>query len=440
MNNVEMIEKSTMKKVKWRILPFVFLLYIISFIDRGNIGYAALDMNTALGISSTVFGLLSGIFFIGYFLFEVPSNILLHRLGAKIWISRILISWGIIVMLTTWVKNVEELYILRFLLGIAEAGLFPGIILYLTYWFPAKDQARAVALFMLGIPVSNIISGPLSTWIMSNVHGWGLEGWQWLFFWEGLPAVVIGIIAIFFLVDRPEKAKWLSKEEKHWLANTLENENKEKLGSKKHSITEVLKIPKVWRFSIIYLTVTMGSYAISLWMPTIVSLFSKILTDFQVGLISIIPFIFGGICMMFWSKNSDRTGERRFHTSLPPLFGAIGLVISATSHSPIVMLIGLTMAAIGIYCFFGPFWPLPNAFLSKEMAAVGLAVINSIGNIGGFLGPYAIGYLKDATGSVSSGLYFLCGGLILGFLLTVTLPKTSVKASGAHVKDKRIEN
>ncbi|GEO26499.1 MFS transporter [Alicyclobacillus acidoterrestris] len=416
------VEESAIRKVKIYILPFVFLLYVVSYIDRANVGYAALTMNKALGISSQAFGLLSGIFFIGYFLFEVPSNMLMRKVGAKKWIARILISWGIIDLLTTWAQNTTHIFVIRFLLGVAEAGLFPGIILYLTYWFPAKEQARAFAIFMLAIPASNIISAPVSTWVMSHVHWFGLAGWRWMFFIEAIPAILLGVITLFFLVDNPDKAKWLSREERQWLIDKLNREDAVK-PVQAHRRLEVFRQPSLWRFSVIYLSVTMGSYSVSLWLPTIVSSFSKILTPFEVGLITMIPYIIGGVSMILWSRHSDRTDERRVHTWLPSLVGVVGLFICGYGHNPVIMIIGMTLTVMGIYCFFGPFWALPAEYLNKDTSAAGLATINSIGNIGGFVGPYVIGYLKGATGNVNAGLYFLCGGFILGLLLLLSIRK-----------------
>lgn len=425
----ESLGETTMKKISRRIIPFIFVLYIISFLDRVNIGYAALDMNKALGLTSSALGLISGIFFFGYFLFEVPSNILMHRIGARIWIARILISWGAVVIITAWAQNATHMYILRFLLGVAEAGFFPGIILYITYWFRAKEQARAFALFMTALAASNIIGAPVSTWVMDHVHWAGMPGWRWMFVIEGVPAIIFGVITYFYLTDRPEQATWLTDEEKNWLKGELAKEEQAKKKQKHDSIKEIIFNPSVWRFSLIYFTLVTGLYGVGFWMPSIIKAFSKILTNTQVGLITMIPYILGGLAMIWWARKSDRTGERRMHTALPPIIGAIGLIGCGMTTNPVVSLIMMSLATVGIYSFFGPFWSLPALFLSETAAAVGIAFINSVGNLGGFLGPYALGYLKDATGKVQAGLFFLSLFLIICSLLVLSIKKEQANIS-----------
>lgn len=432
------IGERTTKKVFWRIIPFIFLLYIVAFLDRVNLGYAALDMNKDLALASSTFGLISGIFFFGYFLFEIPSNILLHKIGARKWIARIMVSWGIVVILTAWAQSATHLYILRFLLGVAEAGFFPGVILYITYWFRAKEQARAFALFMTALAASNIIGAPLSTWIMDTISWAGMPGWRWMFILEGIPAIIIGIITYYYLTDRPQEAKWLTKDEKEWLIQEIRHENEQKVGSKHHSARDVLTNPQVWRLSFIYLTLVIGLYGIGFWMPTIIKSFSSILTNTQVGLITMIPYIAAGICMILWARRSDRSGERRMHTALPPLLGALGLIGAGMTTNPYLSVIMMSIATIGIYSFFGPFWSLPAFFLTEVSAAVGIALINSIGNLGGFVGPYMIGYLNELTGNMEAGLYFLSFSLIITSLLVLSIKKqiSVVKTDAPLVKTK----
>lgn len=422
------LETTTLKKVSRRIIPYIFVLYIIAFLDRVNIGYAALEMNKDLGLTASVMGLISGIFFIGYFLFEVPSNMLMHRVGARKWIGRIMITWGFVVIITAWVQNANHLYILRFLLGVAEAGFFPGIILYITYWFRAKDRARVVALFMTALAASNIIGAPLSTWIMDQVHIAGMAGWRWIFVAEGIPAVIIGITALFYLTDRPEHAKWLTKEEKEWLISELKKDNLGKEKNQHSGLKDVLANPRVWRLAFIYLTLVTGLYGIGFWMPTIIKSLSTTLSNTQVGLVTMIPYIIGGIAMVWWGRRSDRTGERKMHTALPPLVGAIGMMGCGLTTNPILSIIMMTIAIFGIYSIFGPFWAIPSLFLTEFEAAVGIALISSIGNLGGFIGPYAIGFVSDATGKVEMGLYFLSFMLIICFLLVITIKKEQVNA------------
>lgn len=422
MNDAVSLEKQTVRKVTRRIIPFVFFLYIISYLDRANIGYAALEMNDALGLTSQVFGLATGIFFIGYFLFEVPSNILMEKFGARVWIARILITWGIISMATGFVQEASHLYIIRFLLGVAEAGFFPGIVLYLTYWFRAKDHAKTIAMLMSAIPVSYIIGAPLSTWIMDNIHWFNVEGWRWMFLIEGAPAVIFGIVTLFYLADKPEDAKWLTEEEKNWLIAELEKERvKEadgKKGSAKHSgHIEALRDAKVWYFAIIYFVYIAGTLGVSYWMPQIIDGMSASLSNTQIGLIATIPYIVATIAMNWWSARSDRKGERWLHAALPLLVGAITLIGAGVTLQPVLGMLFITLSLTGMYCYKGPFWALPTTMLNPAQAAVGIAVVNSIGNLGGFIGPYAVGALKDLTGGTSAGLYFLSGLLVFAFFM-----------------------
>jgi ACS family tartrate transporter-like MFS transporter len=417
------VGERTIRKVMTRIIPFIFILYIVAFLDRVNLGYAALDMNKALGLTAEVFGLVSGIFFFGYFLFEIPSNILMHKIGARVWIARILISWGLVVIATAWVQSATHLYILRFLLGVAEAGFFPGIILYITYWFRAKEQARAVALFMAALAASNIIGAPVSTWIMDHIQWFGMAGWRWMFILEGIPAVLLGIVTYYYLTDRPDDATWLTDEEKQWLNRELARENEAKLSRKRYTTAEVLKNPRVWHLSLIYFTLVVGLYGIGFWLPTIIKSIAQLLSNTQVGLVTMIPYIVGGAVMIWWARRSDRTGERRMHAALPPIIGAVGLFVCAFTTDPFLSIAMMAVATAGIYSFFGPFWALPALFLSEEAAAVGIALINSIGNLGGFIGPYALGFLKEATGKNEAGLFFLGASLVICSLLVLAINK-----------------
>jgi ACS family tartrate transporter-like MFS transporter len=425
------VGERTVRKVMARIIPFIFILYIIAFLDRVNLGYAALDMNKALGLTAEVFGLVSGIFFIGYFLFEIPSNILMHRIGARVWIARIMVSWGLVVIATAWAQSATQLYILRFLLGVAEAGFFPGIILYITYWFRAKEQARAVALFMTALAASNILGAPVSTWIMDNIQWFGMPGWRWMFILEGVPAVLFGIFTYYYLTDRPDDADWLTAEEKQWLKAELAREHEAKIARKRYTTAEVLKNPRVWHLSLIYFTLVVGLYGIGFWMPTIIKSFAQLLSNTQVGLVTMIPYIFGGAAMIWWAKRSDRTGERRVHAALPPVIGAVGLFVCAFTSDPFVSIAMMAVATAGIYSFFGPFWALPALFLSEEAAAVGIALINSIGNLGGFVGPYALGFLKEATGKVEAGLFFLSAFLVVCSLLVLAINRNNLTADAS---------
>ncbi|OMP68785.1 hypothetical protein BTO28_01400 [Domibacillus epiphyticus] len=420
-----------------RLIPFLFILYIISYLDRANIGYAALDMNADLGITSEVFGFISGIFFIGYFLFEVPSNILLQRYGSRVWIARILITWGIVSVATAFAQEASHLYIIRFLLGVAEAGFFPGIILYLNFWFRKKELARTIAMFMTAIPVSYIIGGPLSTWIMDNIEWLGVSGWRWMFILEGSPAVILGIVTYFYLTNKPEEAKWLSKEEKTWLIEELrkdkeEHEGKKEVQEKDHK--KALTDKKVWHLAIIYFVYISGSLGVGYWMPQIIKELSSFLSNTQIGLISTIPFIVATIAMNYWAVRSDRTGERKMHSAIPLVIGALALIGAGLTSNPFLSMFFLTLSLAGMYCFKGPFFALPSMLLTPSTTVVGIAVINSIGNLGGFLGPYAVGLMKDSTGSTGAGLIFLSAMLLIGFVLVLFIKNSSVQAKSTSQK------
>jgi ACS family tartrate transporter-like MFS transporter len=419
--DLELVQERTLRKVQWRLLPLVVLLYLIAMIDRSNIGYAALDMNKALGINSAAFGLLSGIFYLGYIPCEIPSNMILHLVGARRWFCRIMVSWGAVVIITGLAHSVRQLYVLRVLLGAAEAGLMPGVILYMSFWFTAKVRARAVACFMTAMPISNFIGAPLATSIMRYVHWFGLDGWRWVFILEGVPAILMGIFVLFFLTDRPEQAKWLAEDERNWLVAEKRKEHQATVQAKQYTKLQALLSPRVLRLALIYFTLAAGQVGISLWLPTILKGLSKALTNTQVGLIAMIPYFCATLAMLLWSRHSDRAGERKFHAALGPLAAAIGLLAFGLSTGVPCKVVGITITLTGIYCFFGPFWTLPTQFLSEGSAAVGIATVLSLGMFAGFVGPFAIGYLASRTGNINAGLYFLCGLLFLTFLLLVTM-------------------
>lgn len=421
-------EKRIMSKVTWKIVPYVFLLYIVAMIDRVNVGFAALTMNKDLGISASTYGLIAGIFFISYFFFEVPSNVIMHKVGARKWIARILVSWGIVVVLEGFVNSAFQLGILRTLLGVAEAGFYPCMILYLTYWFPGKHQARAVSFFMVGMAVANAFGGPISAFIMDQTGWLGMAGWRWVFILEGAPAILLGILTLFVLVDRPDQAKFLNKEEKSWLIGELNRELAAKQAKiKVHtSHWSVMKNPRVWHMGFAYLCYCIGVYGVGLWMPQIIKGLSKMLTTTQVGLISAIPYIAAAFIMVLVARHSDAKNERRLHVALPigiAFFALIGVTLTANLVLSMVL---LTVALSAIYSFVGVFWTIPNLSLSEAHAAVGIALINSFGNLGGFFGPYVVGWLKDFTHTTTAGMYFEAAFCLLATITILIIPKKLV--------------
>ncbi|WP_218025032.1 MFS transporter [Nocardia pseudovaccinii] len=419
--SADSLETSTVRTVMWRIIPFVFLLYVINYIDRANIGYAGLQMNKELQLSSSAFGLAAGLFFIGYFLFEVPSNMALARFGARKWIARILISWGLVAALMAFAQNDIQLYVLRFLLGVAEAGFFPGIIVYLTYWFRSRELATATALFTAAIPVSYIIASPLSTFILDHVHWSGISGWRWMLLLEALPAVGLGFICYLALVERPQDAKWLTPQQKQWLTTELEAEHATSPDRAHLSTWKALTNPKVLYLAVIYFAYQAGSLGIGYWMPQIVKGFSTTLTNTQVGLIGMIPYLVATVAMIWWSRRSDRTGERKRHTYIPLGVGAVAMLAAGLAGSPVLAVVCISLALAGLYAFKAPFWAVPTLFLTRATAAVAVAAVNSVGNLGGFVGPYAIGVIKDTTHSKTGGLIFLSALVFIAFVMATLI-------------------
>jgi MFS transporter, ACS family, tartrate transporter len=412
--------RATLAKVGWRLLPFLLLLYIVAWLDRVNIGFAALQMNADLGFSDTVYGFGAGVFFIGYALFEVPSNLILVRVGARLWIARIMITWGILSVLMMFVSGPISFYALRFLLGVAEAGFLPGIIYYLGNWYPAKDRARAVSWFMVAIPVSTVIGAPLSGFIL-ELDGWhGLEGWQWLFLLEGIPAVVLGFVVLGYLTDTPERAEWLDPKERRWLADRVASEQRSAHARHGVGLGAAFVHPTVWLLGLILFACQCGSYGLTLWIPQIVQNLSGF-SDFTVSMISALPYVAAAIGMIAIGASSDRTGERFMHIAIPCAIGGLGFIASAYFTSPLPGMIALTIAAVGDLGTRGPFWSLPTRFLTGSAAAAGIALINTMASLGGFVGPAAVGLVRDMTGSFAGGLVFLAVLLLLAAAATVLL-------------------
>lgn len=397
---------TVIRKIKFRILPFLVVLYIMAFIDRANVGYAALEMNADIGISQAQFGLAAGLFSIGYFLFEVPSNLLMRKVGARRWIARILFSWGTVAVATGFVHSFTQLAIARTILGIAEAGFFPCVLLYLTMWFPERERARVVAQFMIALPVATLIAGPLSGVILDHVHWFGVSSWRWVFILEGIPAVLLGFVTLYVLVDGPHKAKWLTKDEADWLVGTIEAENAAKAASHgKVSMWRSLAGIRTLALAFIYYSKSVAIYVLAFFTPSIIAGLGDRLSNTSVGLITAVPYGVAAVFMVWWARHSDKTGERRWHVGIPLLVAAAGLVAMVFAQNSIVFsVVLLVVITTAVYATYGPFWSLPSLFLTGSAAAVGLASINSLANLGGFIGPFGFGALETATGTVYWGL------------------------------------
>lgn len=415
-------EASVYRKVTLRLLPYLFLCYILAYIDRVNVGFAKLQMQRDLGMTEGVYGLGAGIFFIGYFLFEIPANMILQRVGARRWIGPIMIAWGILSALTMWVESAGGFYVLRFLLGVVESGFFPGVILYLTFWYTEKYRAHMVALFMSAVPLSGVVAGPISGWIMARMSGAAnLRAWQWLFLLEGVPACVAGIVALVFLTDSPASASWLNRDEREFLIERLEDEKAAKAGlsDTHHSVAAALRSGKVWLFAVIYFGFVMGNYALGFWLPQVIG---DTLTKnpLAIGWLSVIPWGSGALAMILVGRHSDKTGERRLHIALSGIVGAAAFAVSAAPGLPSVAgLVALTFATMGIMCAFSTFWALPTAILSGAAASAGIAWINSLGNLAGYVGPYAIGMIRDATHSMTAALLMISASALFASFATL---------------------
>lgn len=430
------VEKRAIGKLRWRIIPFVMLLYFIAYLDRVNIGFAALTMNADIGLSSAAFGFGAGIFFVGYFIFEVPSNLVLHKVGARRWIARIMFTWGLTSMAMALVQGEASFYALRFLLGVAEAGFFPGIILYLSYWFPARHRASMTALFMAAVPISVALGSPISGALL-EMHGFlGLKGWQWMFLLEGAPAVILGWFVLKYLTDRPENADWLEDDEREWLLAEMRAEAAQtKPAHDWRDGLKALKNPRVLALSLVYFGTSAGLYTLGIWSPQIIAQFGT--TPFMTGLFNAVPPIFAVIAMVLWSIHSDKTGERNWHVVFACITAAAGLVFAAFASSLFTVLLALIVVNVGVSSAKPPLWSMPTMFLGGAAAAAGIATINSIGNLGGFFGPYIIGWVLEITGSYAGGLFAVAGLLVLSSILVLILahfgrrPVRNAQSNGA---------
>jgi len=418
-------EERAYAKVFWRFVPFLMLCYLVAYLDRVNVGFAKLQMSRELGLSDAAYGAGTGIFFLGYFLFEVPSNLILHNVGARVWIARIMATWGVISASFVFTSSETSFYVLRFLLGAAEAGFFPGVILYLTYWYPSHRRAKIITTFMSAIPVSSILGNPLSGWIMDTFDKRsGLSGWQWLFLIEALPAAVIGVVTFFYLDDSIVAAKWLGDDEKKLLEANIAAENQAKTKSP-HNVLAVLKDGRVWLMCLIYFCFVLGQYGLNFWMPTLVKA-SGVTGNFNIGLVSAIPYICTFVAMLALGRSADHYRERRWHLIVPAFIAAVGFVAVTQATSAPVAIASLSIAAAGVISCAPLFWSLPTAFLAGAGAAAGIAWINSVGNLAGFLGPFLVGWLKDFTGANTAGMYLLSGALLVGCVAVLATPAKTV--------------
>ncbi|TWC67464.1 MFS transporter [Herbaspirillum sp. SJZ099] len=412
-------EQSTMKKVMRRLIPFILLCYVVSYLDRINVGFAALTMNKDLGLTPSQFGLGAGLFFIGYFFFEIPSNLALHRFGARMWISRIMISWGLISMATAFVVGPKSFALARFFLGMAEAGFTPGIYLYFTKWFPGQWRGKATAFFLIGIPVANIIGSPLSGALM-ELHGlWGFKGWQVLLLLEALPAVLLGVACLFLLPDRPSKARWLTPREQQWLEAELATEQDILAARHGNKLRDAFSNWRVFALAGANFCGIIGSLSIGLWLPQIIKEFG--LPSHQVGLVAAIPYIVGAIAMTLWARLANNSDKRLFFVAGAIAIAAASIAISAFMHDPLLKMLAITVAVASILSFQATFWAIPSGFLTGRAAAGGLALIVSIGNLGGFVGPSMIGFIREATQGFTYPLIFVAGALLLGAVITLVL-------------------
>ena len=423
------LEQTTVRKVYWRLLPLAILTYFLCYLDRINVGFAALTMNKDLGLDAATYGMAAGAFFWGYFLFEVPSNLILHKVGARRWIARIMVSWGVLSGATAFCVGPWSFLTMRFLLGLAEAGLFPGMILFFTYWFPDWHRARIMSGFTVALPLAVAAGAPLSTALLELNGTLGVAGWKWMFIAEALPTILVGVFFLLFVTDRPAEARWLDANERDWLMSTLEDERKLVEASRKVSLWESFWTPKVLILTLNYFGIVTASLGLLLFLPQMVKQLG--LTNMQVGWVSMVPYVFGALSMVVWGYVSDRMGERRWNLFGACMVAAAGLVIAGMTIGTAWAVVGMTVATIGLYGSKGPFWTMPSMILTGTAAASGIAWINGIGNLGGFFGPTAVGWVKDLTGSFASGLYLLAGLALVAAVSTLWLDMKSPVAKAA---------
>jgi ACS family tartrate transporter-like MFS transporter len=412
-------------KISWRLIPYIFILYILAYLDRVNVGFAAVEFQRDLHLSSTAYGLGGGIFFLGQMLFDLPSNLLLNKVGPRLWIARIMISWGLIATCMMFVRGAHSFYAMRLLLGISEAGFFPGMILYLSFWFPSGERARAVAKFMTATSLAGVVGAELARVLLKLEGVGGLHGWQWLFLLEGLPTFLMGFTVLWVLKDKPDDANWLTNDEKRWLDAELERDRQEGGATRNHNLLDAFKMPMVWVLAVIFLLEQVGVYTVNLWMPALFNTFLHAPgpeAAAHIARIGALPYLAAAICTVLVGWSSDRTGERRFHIAGTFLVGAAGFAWAAYAHSLMAVFFAMVLAAVGFWSMTGPFWALPTRVLGGRAAAGGVAIITMVGSVGGFMGPALTGKLKDMTHTFTAGLLVIAGVAVAGAVLCCFLP------------------
>ena len=420
------LESRTLRRVTVRLVPLLMVLYFVNYLDRINLGIAKAEISADLQLSATMFGLASGIFFIGYVLVEVPSNLALHRFGARRWLARIAVSWGVVAVAIGFAPNAATLLVLRFLLGVAEAGLFPGVVFYLSQWFPAAYRARVVGLFMLAVPLASAVGTPLAAWLIQAGHGtFGLDGWRFMMICVGAPAIALGVICWFYLTDRPAQAHWLPADERRWLVEVLAEEQRQIARRYDFPLRRALTSPRTWALAVVYFGIAYGLYALAFFLPSIISgfraTFGVHLSLLQVGVITAVPYAVAAVAMFFWSRRADRRREHVWHVAIPLLIGGVAIPVALYLRHPVAVMVPVTLAAVGIYSALPVFWALPSRFLTGSAAAGGIGLINSLGNLGGFAAPYATGALEDLTGNDRAGMWAVGAVMVACAVLVVAL-------------------
>ncbi len=405
------LESEVISRLMWRLMPFLFLLYIVAYLDRINMSFAVLQMRGDLGLSERAIGRAGGMFFAGYFFFQLPSNLVLEKFGVRRWISGLMVTWGVITCLMIFIRGPVSFYGMRFLLGAAEAGFFPGMILYMRRWFPANARARAVAWFMMANPVAGIVGSPISGALLGR-HGLGLSGWQWMFLVEGLPAMLLGVTVYWVLSDSPKEAKWLKGDERGWLLERLALEKSAESAVGAGGFWQVLVSPRIWALSLVYFGVSTTMYGVTLWLPSVIQSLSG-LGNLATGLVAMLPFLVTAVAMVLVGMHSDRTGERRWHTAIPAFVGAAALIWAGYGHSTVVVVAGVGLGLVGAESMVGPFWAMATSRMSGLSAAAGIAVINSLANLGGYYGPDIIGFFRKLNGGFRGGLLAIGATLAL---------------------------